>query len=287
MNSKKYNYRLLKYINKYSFIFSSKKVFVDFLIYKFPFLSKFYNKKQKYSFKKVSFNPSFITNEKIAVYKVIFGNYDALNEPKILPTNCDFFVITDLIIPNDSNWKKIDISHFHNSNLNNNELNRYYKFHPHLFFPSYKYSLYLDGNIELISDPREFLDSIPKAGISVHNHFRRQCIFDEIDVCINLNKDTYENLNLHRQHLISNNMPLNYGMAELPIILRQHNNLQCIKIMNEWWYEFLNYSKRDQISFPYVLYKNDIKVKEVTKLGEDIYSNYSFRKYGHRIFNEK
>jgi hypothetical protein len=250
-------------------------------------LSKFYNKKQKYFFKKVSFNRSFITNEKIAIYKVIFGDYDAIKEPQVLPENCDFFVITDLIIPNGSMWKKIDISNLNNITLSNNELNRYFKLHPHLFFSSYKYSLYLDCNIELLSDPREYLASIPKSGISVHNHFRRQCVFDEIDVCINLKKDSFENLIRHRKHLISNNMPLNYGMAELPIILREHNNLQCIKIMNEWWYEFLNYSKRDQISFPYVLYKNHIKVKEVTTLGEDIYSNYSFRKYDHKILTVK
>jgi len=51
----------------------------------------------------------------------------------------------------------------------------------------------------------------------------------------------------------------------------------CKKLMEEWWKEFLTYSKRDQISMPYVLYKNRISISEVGTLGNNVYENPSFR----------
>jgi hypothetical protein len=52
--------------------------------------------------------------------------------------------------------------------------------------------------------------------------------------------------------------------------------------MEEWWKEFIEYSKRDQISLPYVLWKNGIKINDVNELGKDLSTNYAFQKSIHR-----
>lgn len=72
-------------------------------------------------------------------------------------------------------------------------------------------------------------------------------------------------------------MPKNYGLLQCNIIVREHNNPLCIKIMEEWWQEFQKYSKRDQISLPHVLYMNNVKVEQVGILGNNVYMNPSFR----------
>ena len=35
-----------------------------------------------------------------------------------------------------------------------------------------------------------------------------------------------------------------------------------IKIMEEWWWFIENYSKRDQLAFPYVMWKNNRKIDD-------------------------
>jgi len=43
------------------------------------------------------------------------------------------------------------------------------------------------------------------------------------------------------------------------VIIRKHNESDCIKAMEDWWSEIKYHSKRDQLSFNYVAWKNDFK----------------------------
>ena len=57
--------------------------------------------------------------------------------------------------------------------------------------------------------------------------------------------------------------PQNYGLPENNIIYRKHNKAEIISIMNDWWYMLEHYSRRDQLSLPYVLWKHNIKCENV------------------------
>ena len=269
--------------NKEEFFKKSIRKRVIFLLNKYKILPKFLKNKLDYFINTIKKDVNYYSKDRIAIYTVIFGSYDILYDPVFLPDNCDFYIITDQSVPTSSKWKKLDIN-LKNSNIANFssiEKNRYYKMHPHLLFPEYKYSLYLDGNINVISDPTEFLSKISKHGIAVHNHFRRKCVYDEIESCKKNEKTDSKILLKHQKFLEENGMPRDYGMLELPIILRKHHNSKCIEIMEDWWNEYSLYSKRDQISFPHVLFKKKIRTNELSTLGEDIYSNYAFRKIKH------
>lgn len=54
--------------------------------------------------------------------------------------------------------------------------------------------------------------------------------------------------------------PINNGLVECGIIIRK-NNLENINFSKLWWNEFIKFSKRDQISFSYVLWKSPINIK--------------------------
>jgi hypothetical protein len=51
-------------------------------------------------------------------------------------------------------------------------------------------------------------------------------------------------------------MPENYGLSENSILIRNHNKIEVMAIMKKWWKEIVSYSHRDQLSLPYVCYKN-------------------------------
>ena len=52
--------------------------------------------------------------------------------------------------------------------------------------------------------------------------------------------------------------------------MRNHNLSSVIKTMEDWWLELKYWSKRDQLSFPYVCWKNKFKYKFIP---EDIDNN--------------
>lgn len=249
------------------------------------YLRKIEESSRNYEVKDVLNDYSFVSEKKIAVYTVVFGGYDNINEPVVIPDNCDFYLITDKPIKTESNsiWveKNLKEHTIHIENLSNIEKNRYCKMFPNKLFPEYEYSIYIDGNVQVMTDPTEFIQEMNSYGLKLHKHYRRECVYEEINKCIDLGKDNKDRLLTHKEHLIEKNMPEQYGMLEAPIIVREHNNPKCIKLMEEWWHEFSHYSKRDQISLPYVLWKNDISIDDVGTLGNDIYSNYAFRKKKH------
>ena len=81
-----------------------------------------------------------------------------------------------------------------------------------------------------------------------------------------LNKVTVDDVNYAGKKVLCRcdfNVPLKDGVitndnritAALPTIK---------KIMNEWWSFILNYSKRDQLSCSYVLWKNGIKIEDIS-----------------------
>lgn len=225
----------------------------------------------------------YFSNERIAIYTCIIGVYDKIAEPLICPDNCDFYIVTDQNIPSDSVWKKLDFNRhsLQLEKLSNVEVNRYFKMHPHILFPNYKYSIYVDGNIQPITDLTEFVNRIGDCGIAAHRHCFRNCVYDEGAVLKYLKKDNPERIEQHLAYLREQKMPCNYGLIECNVIARRHHDPICIAVMDDWWNEFMSQSKRDQLSFPHALYKNNISVDEVATLGNNVFENDAIRKNGH------
>lgn len=228
---------------------------------------------------------NYFFNQRIAVYTCIFGQYDKILEPLVVPDNCDYYIVTDVDIPKDSCWEpiKIDEKAYGIENLTPAQKNRYFKMHPHVLFKDYQYSVYIDGNIKIITDPTAFINRIGKYGIAMHKHSKRDCVYDEIIVCDIYKRDTIENLKKQKQLLMSENMPKHYGMCECNIIARHHNDVRVVNLMEQWWNYYMQYSKRDQLSFPLVLYKNGISVSDVGTLGSNVNKNYAVRVVRHEI----
>ena len=227
--------------------------------------------------------PNYFSNERIAVYTVVFGNYDSVPEPYCKPDNVDYYLITDQKVDLSSSiWKTIDISKLDAlfKGMTNVQKNRYLKMHPQVVFPNYKYSIYIDGNIQIVSDVTEYIHRIGTHDVSMHLHSSRSCAYEEAKAVIYAKKESKQAIDEHIGHLRKEGFPEHYGMLECNIIARRHTEEMEI-LMEEWWTEFCNHSKRDQLSFPYVLFKNGIAVTEIGTLGNNVHNNPSFRLYTH------
>ncbi|MEQ3499759.1 glycosyltransferase domain-containing protein [Tenacibaculum sp. SSH1-16] len=194
---------------------------------------------------------------KLIIYTAIFGDYDDLIEPKKHYENCDFICFTDQEYLKSSVW---DVKLITDSDLKPNMMNRKYKILPHEFFPNYDYSLYIDANVAVTENPYDLLEKYMKQNmIFVPHHPKRNCLYQEAKACVASGKanvfDVRKQINKYRLK----NFPKEYGLGENNIILRRHNESKVIKVMSDWWQEMNKETQRDQLSFAYVLWKNNLK----------------------------
>ena len=62
------------------------------------------------------------------------------------------------------------------------------------------------------------------------------------------------------------NMPPHYGLNETNIVFREHGSRLVKNINSLWWKCIKKYSGRDQLSFSYVLFKNNVLPDKIALL---------------------
>ena len=82
---------------------------------------------------------------------------------------------------------------------------------------------------------------------------------------IHLQKEKESIGNLLKTRYIKEQFPYKNGLIESSIIVRKHNNKECIYLMNKWTNEIIKYSHRDQLSYNYLIWKTGIKTKYIPK----------------------
>lgn len=219
----------------------------------------------------------YFSEKRIVVYTAVFGKYDMINEPMIKPDNVDYVIFTDGEIPSDSKWIKKDPSKFlPNRELTNTEKNRYFKMLPHIIFSEYDYSVYIDGNVLVVSDVTSLTKTLETFPIAMFRHKNRDCVYQEAKACIIKKKDNKDSLEKHIQLLKEHSVPEHSGLLEATVIIRKHSDKRCIELMESWWKEFNEYSKRDQISLIDCLWQKKINITDVGVLGNNLFNCNKF-----------
>lgn len=217
-----------------------------------------------------------IENKKTVVYSCITGKYDEIKDPILKTTDC--VLITDQETKS-KEWKKYDIPK-DAINLKGNKINRYCKMHPFKIFKGYDFSIYIDGNVQVVSDVRSLcsIAKESKCGIAMHTHPNRRCAYIESEACIISKRGNPQKIREQMNKYRKEGFPENFGFCEATIIVCDLNNPVAKKIMNSWYEEFINSdSGRDQLAFPYVVWKNGYKIKDIGVLGNNLLYNPIFR----------
>lgn len=219
--------------------------------------------------------------ERGCVYTCITGGYDQPTSPMYVSDSYDFILYTDKLDTSKKYWREIDIKTV-TTIEDNITANRYCKLNPFSLFENsnYEYSLYVDGNIQVVSDISSLYTCAKnsRTGIAMHKHKTRDCIFCEGTACIYTGKGNKFNIQRQLKRYKKEGFPEHFGMCEASIIMVDLKNKNAYKIMSEWWKEFLNSeSGRDQLAFPYVLWKNGFTISDVGCLGNNLFFNPKFR----------
>ncbi|TDO94083.1 uncharacterized protein DUF616 [Halanaerobium saccharolyticum] len=219
-------------------------------------------------------------NNDIIVYTAIANNYDDLIDPKFISSNIDYYCFTDDMSMKSEVWNLIE---FPLDDLNSTYKNRIVKMLPHKYFSEYKYSVYIDGSIDILGDIEKLVNEYLVEGeykLAVPKHPERDCLYEEAKACINLKKDNVEIIKKQISKYKEENFPKGFGLTENGIIFRQHNDPEVINLMQDWWDEFNKFSQRDQLSFLYVIWKNNFNYLSMN-INSRVENKY-FRIRGHK-----
>ena len=201
---------------------------------------------------------------KKVVYTTIFGGYDDLVEPYYIPDGWDFICFTDADLKSDV-WKIVKVKTFYNDNTRNA---KQFKVLPHRHLSDYDYSIFIDGNMTIRNNPDELIDNyLSTSNIAFFDHNKnlldpRDCIYKEAEVIFEFGKrngnykDNPELIRKQIQKYHNDGYPTNNGLITGMVIMRRHNEKDCIEVMEDWWTEIKYNSRRDQLSFNYVAWKS-------------------------------
>lgn len=193
------------------------------------------------------------TRMNIIVYTCIVDGYDDLLEPVCVDTDIDYYCVSERPVHPGSLWRHIPISTCYSDPA---ATNRYVKMHPHEFFPDADLSIYVDGNIRIVSSPVALVQkAMSQASIALYQHFSRNCVYDEAAECSAVGHDWLWRVNAQMERYRQDGFNAGSGLFEGNVIIRRHNQPQIIQLMDLWWAEYLGGVKRDQLSLPYLLWK--------------------------------
>lgn len=219
---------------------------------------------------------------RIAVYTCITGNYDTIKEPLFINEKIDYYIVTDMDVPEGSIWKKIDINQIEEiKDLSPADKNRYIKFFPNRFFQEYDYSIYVDGVVLIVADLAPIIENMGSCILGVHRHNARFCVYEEAKAILYSKRAKKQDVDKQINRYKKENYPSMNGLYENTVLVRKHNNIECINLMEAWWKEYLISCKRDQLSLPYVIWKEKFDLKKIYILGNDLDKNSRFM----RTFN--
>lgn len=204
------------------------------------------------------------------VYTAIYGKYDKLTEPMYVNPNLDYYAFTDQEIPEGSVWKKMDLASFPQlSSLDDYHRAKYFKLFPYEFFTNYDFSIWVDGNVKLVADIYPLAIMADDSAMATFENPHHDCIYTEKKYMVYYNRVNEKAIEKQVDDYRKDGFPEHYGMREFSIIYRNHHNEECYGLMKEWWSHCNQYTMRDQISLPYILWKHGKCIEYIKSLGEN------------------
>jgi len=153
------------------------------------FFTKKLPHKKNVFYKMLNYDNDFtnLENKKIAVYTCITGDYDKVIDPMYCNDSIDYFLFTNNNLIESSKWKVTYIKN--EKGFDNVLLNRYLKMHPQEYLKDYDYTIYVDGNIKIISDISCYINKVNEnIGFALSKHSTRDNLDDELIACKKLKK---------------------------------------------------------------------------------------------------
>jgi hypothetical protein len=190
------------------------------------------------------------------IYTAIARGFDDLVAPVHRIQGVDYVCFSDDITQSSQGWR---VRPFDWNDFDPNRVAKRVKVLAHQYLGEYDWSLWIDGNVHITGDLAPFLEApLTQGPLQAFRHPRRSCIYMEAAHCINRKKDCPEIIDLQMERYRRKGMPTDFGLSENNVIFRYHHEPRVRGIMERWWQEIVNGSRRDQLSLSFILWKEAV-----------------------------
>lgn len=196
---------------------------------------------------------------KMAFYSCFTGGYDTPPRLTYFDKDCDYILFVDNPEAYDKNkyiWEFRPLQYDASDNVRNA---RYHKIMVHKVLQEYTETVWMDSNIDFVStlfsqDLQKVRDAHISFAISAHPD--RDCLFAEAKMCQEMGKDKPELIEAECDYIRSQGFPEHYGLYETNIMYRNMSDTTLPGIMEIWWQIVHDFSRRDQLSLMFAVWKN-------------------------------
>jgi adenylate cyclase class IV len=164
---------------------------------------------------------------------------------------------------------------------------RFFKILPHKFnfLKSYDISVWIDSSIVVKKNPIEFIEKhIKNNTIALSKHRDGADVRHEFEICKRLHFKEKERIDKQEKKYEHDNFNLSIPKVETGILIRRHNDEQIKKAMELWWKQIYEFSKRDQLSFNYAMWKTNTNYNMFEEIRSKEWNNF-FTLEPHRGFH--
>jgi hypothetical protein len=193
------------------------------------------------------------------IYTAMFGGRDRPRPQTMQIPGCDFLLVTDdptMVVPHPWRVLYAEPEHEHP-----NLAAKWWRTHPP-FADHYHHVIWIDANME-IRIPSLATQAIAAVndGIAAWKHPRRDCIVDEMEASLGAEAQggRYDHLPMREQvqAYLDEGYPLHNGLYATGTIVWTPESAELLG--QEWYDECVKWGYQDQISFPVVCWRHDIK----------------------------
>ena len=225
---------------------------------------------------------------KKVVYTAIYGNKDILKNPLFVNDDFDYICFTDNKNLKSDVWKIVYKESIHKDSVRSAKI---FKVKPHEYFQNYDISLWIDANFIIKNNLNSFLaksNYLEKTNMMLFQHDQgRNCVYNEAEVLTRDDKDDPDIIKRQMEKYKNDNYPVDRGLSANSIMLKKHNERDIIDLSNMWWEEIVNFSRRDQLSLYYCIWKLNIKHYLLRYPNVDIRNNQWFQWLPHNFESQK
>ena len=197
--------------------------------------------------------------KQFAIYTACIGGYDEIRQPVVVNNRFDYFLFVDEVKEDSIGvWKVRQVKYTHPDMT---RIARYAKTHPEELLPEYDATLWMDMNLQIADEYvynrfMELYDS--QIQIASVQHPERDCVYVEAFTMSNWRFE-HDYVAFEWCHKIrKEGYPVHRGMFETNVLFRCKS--EAMTIFDEMWWDCINaFSKRDQFSCNYVLWKLGVK----------------------------
>lgn len=143
------------------------------------------------------------------------------------------------------------------------DINRYHKFFPHLLFPQVRFSVYFDGNVAYDGTVMDLVSYVRETGaaLGLFVHPEGRTMREEVEACERLGKfDEFDRVRITDQveRYTNDGFDPDQPIRANYLIVRDHMHPDLPLAMSLWWSQIFEFTRRDQLALPYVLWKTGL-----------------------------